>query len=220
MKLNHKIFESEGQLIKYALGEQWSALSAKTQARFETDPTHEAEKEYTGVMSEVDCSLAGKIFAYCTGFLGAPLIPYKEQNVPIHVRVYKRQGNAAIYKQRTYFFKNHPAFTVQSHMVLAPNGEFQEYSSYGLGMRIELAAKEGGLYFYGRGYFLKVWKFIIPIPLVLSPGHVIITHHDYEEDAFRVRIEMRHPWFGKMFVQDGIFRDYDSTHAIHNICTR
>ncbi len=88
--------KTEGQLIKAALGDRWSELSRKTQARFEADPTHEIPKEYIGDMSVVKCSWLGMIFAQFARFIGGPLIPYSEHDVPIDVTVFKKLDNPAI----------------------------------------------------------------------------------------------------------------------------
>lgn len=199
--------KTEGQLIKAALGDKWQNLSPKTQARFEIDPTHEIPKEYVGEMTEVGCSWVGALLANMTRLIGAPLIPYSEKNVPIDVTVFKKPENPAIYKKRTYRFKNHKPFTVLSWMKLGAKGQFQEFVGFGLGMNMILDAKDQKLCFLGQGYFLEIFGFCIPIPFFLSPGKALIIHSDHGDNAFRVRIEMRHPWFGLMYMQDGVFRD-------------
>jgi len=193
---------TEGQLIRTALGEAWCNLSPKTQKRFENDPERQ---EYIGLMSEVSCTRLGKMMAAFAKLFGSPLIPHSGRDVPIEVLVYKKPGNSDIFKKRTYFFKNTPPFTVQTHMHVNERGEFMEYAGLGLGLKMAVRAKDGKLYFHGLGYGLSVGKYLLPIPAFLSPGIAFIEHSDYGEKQFRVRIEMRHPWFGVMFIQDGVF---------------
>lgn len=199
--------KTEGQLIKSALGQKWSNLSDKTKCRFEADPSNEAPKHYSGNMSEVSCSKVGMLLAYIARFVGGPLIPYSGRNVPIDVIVFKKPNDPAIYKKRTYYFQNRKPFTVQSKMLVNESGEFYEFAGFGLGMKMELNAKNDMLFFEGRKYCLKIGTLSITIPLFLSPGKAFIQHSDYGDDAFQVHIEMQHPWFGLMYVQDGIFRD-------------
>jgi hypothetical protein len=199
--------ETEGQLIKLALGEQWNNLSAKIQARFEDEPSASKPKEYDGVMTEVSCSKLGKLMTYFTRLINAPLIPYCEKNVPIEVKVYKESGNPIDHKSRIYYFTGKKPFKVHSAMSLNNKGEFEEYVNSWLGMKMKVYAAEGNLYFEGMSYFVKIANWRLPIPLLISPGRAYIKHSDYGDDSFLVRIEMKHPLFGMMFLQEGIFKE-------------
>lgn len=196
--------KTEEQLIKSALGLEWCNLSPKTQARFKAYP--DADIEYTGLMSEIHCSLAGKIFANIARIFGSPLVPYSGHDIPIHVVVYKKPGKSDIFKKRTYYFPEKPPFSVETYMHLNAHGEFVEYASLGLGMIMKLNARDGNLYFYGKQYVLDIGRLRIRIPAWLTPGIATVLHTDYGSEQFRVRIEMKHQWLGVTFVQDGIFK--------------
>jgi hypothetical protein len=204
---NNPNIETEGQLIKLALGEQWKNLSAKTQARFENEPTYTKPKEYDGMMTEVRCSKLGKLFTYITRLINAPLIPYCQKQVPIEVKVYKEAGDPSVHKSRVYYFTGKKPFKVHSAMSLNSKGEFEEYVNSWLGMKMKVYAVAGNLHFEGTNYFIKVAGFRLPIPIIFSPGWASIKHSDYGDDSFLVRIEMIHPWFGLMFLQEGIFKE-------------
>ncbi|NDE89809.1 MAG: DUF4166 domain-containing protein [Alphaproteobacteria bacterium] len=205
--LNDPNIKTEGQLIKLALGEQWKNLSSKTQARFEQDPLYTEPKEYDGVMTEVRCSPLGKLFAYCAKLINAPLIPYCQTNVPIDVKVYKENGDPSIHKSRVYYFTGRKPFQVHSYMALNRKNEFEEYVNSWLGMTMNVYAINGNLHFETTHYFIKIAEWRLPIPMIFSPGKAMIKHSDYGDDRFEVRIEMIHPWFGLMFLQEGIFKE-------------
>lgn len=196
---------TEGQLIRSALGAQWSCLSPATQKRFETDPNQPVF--YEGMMSEVRCSLLGKVIALVGKCFGSPLIPHSGEHVPIHVMVYKKPDHPDIFKKRTYDFPAKPPFTVETRMCTDSDGQFIEYAGLGLGMIMGLSAQEGRLYFHGTRYVWDTPLGRIPVPAWMSPGLAQVEHRDHEPGRFRVRIEMRHPWFGVTFVQDGIFKE-------------
>ncbi len=194
---------TEGQLIKTALGSAaWCNLSPEIQKRFETDP--DTVVEYNGVMSEVYCSYIGRMIAFICKFFGSPLVPYNGKNIPIHVMVYKKDKD--IFKKRTYYFPGKSPFTVKTRMHVDASGKFIEYANLSLGMVMTLHASEGNLYFRGHRYVLSIGSLHIPIPTWTTPGIVNVKHADYEPKQFRVRIEMRHPWFGITFMQDGVFK--------------
>lgn len=199
--------ETEGQLIKTALGDNWNHLSPKVQKRFEYEPQPDKPKEYVGEMSEISCSMMGVLFAYFGRLFKAPLIPYSGNSVPIEVKVYKKANRPEIYKTRTYYFKGKKPITVQSAMSLSENNVFTEMVNSWLGMTMQVLTKDGNLYFEGKKYFVKIGSKLIAIPTVLSPGIAYVEHQDYEDESFRVKIEMIHPWFGRMFLQDGVFKE-------------
>ena len=199
--------EYEQDLIKRAIGEKWELLSKRMQARFEEESLSDAPKKYKGEMLDIQCSFLGSVLANFMRPIGSPLLPYNEKNVPIDVKVYKNETEGIIFKERIYHFKNRRPFKVLSWMVVNTEGQIQEFIGFGLGMRMALDVRQETLFFKGAGYFLKLGRFNIPIPLFLSPGEVLVEHSDHGDAAFRVRIEMKHPWFGQMYLQDGIFKE-------------
>ncbi len=198
-------FVTEGQLVRAALGPEWCNLSDKTQKRFETDP--DTPVEYSGVMSEISASFAGKLFALMGKLFGSPLLLHSGIDIPIEVVVYKKPECADIFKKRTYYFPNRSPVIVETRMHLTKTGGFIEYADLGMGMMMNLNARNGVLYFYGQQYVLNIGIGLLPIPTWLSPGIAVVEHSDYGVNQFRVRIEMRHPWFGVTFVQDGVFQE-------------
>lgn len=197
-------FVTEGQLIRSALGAQWNALSPATQKRFATDP--DSPVAYDGIMTEVWCSRFGRFMAVAARMFGSPLVARKGTDVPIDVLVYKKPGNTAICKKRRYHFPDGHHVTVETRMGMTRGGEFIEYAGMGLGMVMSVGARDGKLYFTGKRYVLDLGFIAIPVPAFATPGIATVEHQDHGDDAFRVRIEMRHPWFGTTFLQDGIFR--------------
>ena len=197
----------EGKLIRTALGEDWNDLPENIRNRFAENPDIEKPVFYDGNMTEVTTSLAGKIFAFFSRILGAPLLPYSGTNVPIDVKVFSDPGTDDVIKQRTYHFPDKKPFTVHSRMTLNAKEKFLECVGMGLAMRMDIFAKDDALHFQSTGYSWTCGKFTVNIPLFMTPGNTHITHTDIDDERFRVRIEMTHPWFGTMFLQDGVFKE-------------
>lgn len=197
----------EGKLIRTALGDDWYALPENIRNRFSENPDIDKPVAYDGNMTEVTTSISGKIFAFFSRILGAPLLPYSGKNVPIDVKVFGETGTDDVIKQRTYHFPGKKPFTVSSRMTLNEKEEFLECVGMGLAMRMDIFAKDDALHFQSTGYSWSCGRFKINIPLFMTPGNAHITHTDIDDDRFRVRIEMVHPWFGTMFLQDGVFKE-------------
>lgn len=208
---------TEGQLIKAAIGTDWNNLSKTIQRRFEANPDSDTPLLYEGTMTEIKTSKPGLVFAFFARLLGAPLLPYSGTNIPIDVKVYTEPGKQDIFKQRTYYFPERKPATVHSRMRLDNNGEFLECVGMGLAMQMNIYAKEKALHFDSEEYQWKMLGFTIPIPLFLTPGKTHIQHTDNTDGSFRVRITMCHPWFGEMFLQDGVFREVCETENAQNL---
>jgi len=198
---------SEGQLIKAAIGEDWNNLSESIQQRFETNPDTEAPLFYDGTMTEIVTSPAGRVFAFFARLIGAPLLPYSGKNIPIKVKVYSQPDRQDIFKQRTYYFPGRKPVTVHSRMQLNQEDEFLECVGLGLAMQMHIYAEEGALHFESTNYQWEILGIKILLPLFLTPGKTHIKHTDNTDGSFRVCITMRHPMFGVMFLQDGIFKE-------------
>jgi hypothetical protein len=89
-------------------------------------------------------------------------------------------------------------------------GEVLEYVGAGLGMKLRVFEKNGSLHFESDGYFWDIGICRIPLPELLSPGHTYLKHMNESESSFKIRIDIEHKLFGKMFVQIGSFREVTS----------
>lgn len=200
---------SEGQLFKSQVGENWKNLSPNIQKRFDTDPPHNKPLKYDGIMTRVECSVLGKIFANLIRFSGA-LLPYSGTNVPVDIEVYTKPDRLDIFKNRVYFFPSKKPFTFKSNMCLDKNGDVLEFVGFGLGMKIIVFEKEGNLHFKDNGYFWQIGRLRIPLPRLLTPGNTYLIHSDMGEKQFGILIDITHPLFGRMYYQEGIFNHKES----------
>ena len=201
-------YSSEGELFKHLLGSEWNNLHPDIQKRFEKNPSPGTPLKYTGLLEELSCSRWGKFIGHITKpFISGALIPYTEYDVPVDIQVYTKDGSSNIYKERIYRLVNRRPIKFTSYMRQSSKGDVLEYVGFGLGMKLIVFVKDSNLHFKSDGYFWDIGIFRIPIPDIFSPGATYLTHVNEGPNQFRIRIDITHIFFGKMFVQAGVFTE-------------
>lgn len=200
---------SEGELFKKTLGAKWQQLHPDIRRRFDKNPPPGQRLYYTGTLTELRCSFAGKLLAYLTRpLIGGALLPYTDADFPVDIEVYSEPGNPAIFKQRLYRLNDRKPARFTSYMLGGPRGEVYEYVGGGLGMKLRLRVEtDGNLHFTSDGYFWHLFGRRIPVPGLFTPGKTFLVHRNDAPDRFNIRIEIRHCLFGTTFVQAGAFRE-------------
>ena len=204
----NQVFSSEGELFKKIMGPRWDGLHSDIKKRFDKNPTPGKPLRYTGVLEELSCSFWGKLLGHITTpLIKGALIPYTEFDFPVDIQVYTKEGCPHIFKERTYKLKKRKPIMFTSYMKESSKGEVLEYVGMGLGMKLIVFEKDSNLHFKSDGYFWDIGLFRIPVPDLLSPGKTYLTHINEGSDQFRIRIDITHSLFGKMFVQAGVFSE-------------
>jgi hypothetical protein len=199
---------SEGELFKKIMGPQWLNLHPDIQRRFDKNPAHGKPLRYEGTLEELSCSLWGKILAHMTmPLVKGALLPYRAANFPVDIQVYSRAGCPYLFKHRLYKLPGRKPVEFTSYMKESEKGEVLEYVGAGLGMKLLVFEKEGNLHFRSDGYFWDIGLCRIPLPHILTPGDTYLVHINEGGDRFRIRIDITHRLFGKMYVQAGVFQE-------------
>ncbi len=199
---------SEGELFKKILGEEWEKLHPNIQTRFERNPALTKPLYYTGYLSQLTSSIFGKILGYLSlPFLKGALIPFDDFDFPVDIQVYSKPNDPSIFKQRIYHLHGRKPIQFTSYMRESKDGEVLEYVGIGLGMKLVLFVKDRDLYFTSNGYFWQILGWRIPLPDLLTPGKVFLSHCNDNPGQFNIRIEIKHAMFGTSFTQIGVFHE-------------
>lgn len=194
-----------GSLIKQHLGEDWDKLHPDVQQRFSKDPDIGETILYRGKI-DTKCSCTGWLFAHFTRIVGNPLTPYEGKHIPLDVRLFRKNGTDGICWQRTYHFPDKKPYIVISIKKSGRHGEMLECVGGGFGMVLDVYAENQQLHFKSTRYFWRLGHFRLPLPHFITPGETHVIHADKGEGNFRFTIGMTHPWLGRTFFQDGLFR--------------
>ncbi len=212
MPRDTEFLKSEGELFKKIMGKEWLRLHPDIQKRFEKNPVPGSPLKYRGSLEELSCSFWGKLLGYLTmPLIRGALIPYTARNVPVDIEVYSKQNCPYIFKQRTYKLPGRRPIQFTSCMKESEKGEVLEYVGAGLGMKLIVFEKDSNLHFKSDGYFWDTGLCRIPLPDILTPGNTYLMHINEGDNQFRIRIDIDHVLFGKMFVQAGVFQEVEKT---------
>jgi len=182
--------------------EGWDRLPAAVRRRF--GPEHR-ETVYAGRM-DLHCSPVGRLFAWLSRLVGAPLTHIRRTGVPAYVRVHD-DGQGGMVWERRFAVWGQDAARIRSTKERGSDGGLFERTDGGLGMALDVFEHEGALVFQSRRYELVVGRWRLAVPMLLTPGICRVTHTDLGGGRFRFTLEMTHPLWGRTFHQTGVFTD-------------
>lgn len=188
------------------LGEDaWSRLAASVRQRFGELPAPGRSARYAGRYSVIRRSLVGWVFAQACRLIGTPLPAGAGRNVPALVTVAREAVGEGVVWRRAYRFRRgeRVCTTVKRHDAKAG---LLECVGRRFGMVLRLSEEQGALHFRSIRFFWRLGRRRLTWPLWLSPGAMHVTHADLGRGRFRFLLNVRHPWFGETFHQDGIFQ--------------
>lgn len=180
-------------MFKELISEQWNLLDPFLQKHF-------------GLEDGESISLQGEMTVRHGGMIKLlmPLIRLTGALVPIEgedfmVSVENRRIGDTFHWHRQ-FKKDNQVYTFDSKMVQSGSNMI-EFVGFGLGLRMSLKVKDGGLIFEDKGYVLKLGPVLIPIPLhsLLGRSYIEESQALSGEDDLNMKFIIRHPWFGFSF---------------------
>ena len=186
----------------------WDGLPAAIRKRFGKKLKGGLSVAYQGKVVAMRMNLAGRILAHAARAIGAPL-PYDMSSVdqPAVVTVTEDIAGKGQFWIRQYGRQaGFPQVVHSSKRFAGPTG-LEEYLGYGIGMALKVSAEDDALLFKSDHYFIQAFGLRLRLPRILSPGALVIGHHDLGEGEFRFSLNLRHRLFGELIFQDAIFRD-------------
>ena len=175
----------------------WASLPAALRRRFGVG---HGPARYEGAM-DLECSRAGRWFAWLVRPFGGPLPTAPGRAVPVSVDVQSTAGGVLWSRQLG------PAQMVRSVKSPGPGGTVVERTTGGLGMVLDVSVDAGALVFSSRSFFFAVGPWRVPIPAILTPGQCRVEHRAVDADRFRFTLTMVHPLWGTTSRQTGVFTD-------------
>lgn len=186
----------------------WNSLPAAVRHRFGKRLQGGVSVAYQGKVVAMKMNLAGWILAHAARVVGSPL-PYDLSSVdqPAVVTVTEDIAGSGQFWIRQYGRKaGFPQVVHSSKRFCGPTG-LEEYLGYGIGMALKVRVEGNALLFKSDHYFVRAFGVRIRLPRALSPGALVIGHHDLGEGQFRFSLDLKHRLFGQMIFQDAVFND-------------
>lgn len=210
MKLNHISIshDRDDRFFQLVGAQKWQTLPKAVRRRFGKRLNGGASVAYQGRVESMRMTFAGRLLAHAARLIGAPL-PYDLSSVdqPAVVTVTEDIAGSGQFWIRQYGRKaGFPQVVHSSKRFAGPTG-LEEYIGCGIGMALNVCVQGQDLLFKSDHYFVQVFGYRVRLPRVLSPGALVIGHHDMGGGQFRFSLDLNHRFLGQMIYQDALFND-------------
>lgn len=191
-------------VLKQALKEEWHTLAPVIRAHYGFQPFTSQRIRLEGRMHNISHSALAKLLIPFARIAGA-LIPYQGKDVPVRVVNRSHPDRPGYYWERVFLFPHRRPFPFPSRMMCSGDHEITEYVRFGLGIRLNLTVKDGGLIEEDHGYVWTVGRISIPLPLNSLMGRVLIEEMPVSPEEYNMSMALVHPTFGQTSAYNGTF---------------
>jgi len=91
-------------------------------------------------------------------------------------------------------------------MIQVEGNEVIEIMRFGIGWRMNYLWQDGKVILKHKGYTMKLFGRYIPLPLTTILGEGYAEEVAVDDETFSMFVEIRHPWWGKIYEYKGQFR--------------
>ncbi|MGR4862369.1 DUF4166 domain-containing protein [Caulobacter sp. LARHSG274] len=186
-------------------GEAWARLPAAVRERFGKRMGPGAAVTYVGEIVESRRAWPGWLLAQLCRLIGGPLPLHDDVGAAAVVTVTEDARSGGQFWTRIYGRAAGFPQVIHSSKRFAGATGLEEYLGCGFGIALTVSADTQALHFHGHHYFLALG----PVRLKLPPwlGALTISHVDRGDGGFAFVLALRHPLFGDIINQTGLFRE-------------
>jgi Domain of unknown function (DUF4166) len=185
----------------------WSRLPPAVRQRFSKRFDAGVSVTYAGEIVESRRTRLGQLFAQLCRPIGAPLPLYDDVAVPAVVTIIEDGATGGQFWTRMYGrTSGFPQVIHSSKRFAGPTG-LEEYLGCGFGIALTVSADAQALHFHSDHYFVALGAVRLRIPRWLAPGALTISHIERGDGWFAFVLALRHPLFGEVIRQTGLFRE-------------
>lgn len=195
--------------------EEWAALPERVRLRFSIKARKGDSIVYRGVTTELKQNFAGRVLTEAARVIGAPLpLDKRSEDRPAIVAITEDPGRDGQVWTRLYARgAGFPQSVNSSKRFSGPTG-LEEHVGGGVSMSLILSVEDGALFFSSVDYYFTILGARLKLPKAMTPGRMVIGHHDLGDGAFAFTLTLTHRLFGVMIAQTTIF--HDLTEADHD----
>ncbi len=193
--------------------EAWADLPTAVRNRFTKRIGCGDAALYRGHVIHTRMNAAGWLLAHACRLAGAPLpLDHGNAGAAAVVSVTEDAHGDGQFWLRQYARRG-PGFPQVIHSTKRFGGATgcEEWVSAWLGMSLRVRGAEDGIVFESDRYLLRAGRLRIPLPRWLTPGQLIVGHHDRGDGLFDFTLELRHRLFGTLLDQRIRFTDMKET---------
>jgi Domain of unknown function (DUF4166) len=185
----------------------WSRLPHAVRRRFSHRLDAGRTVTYAGVMTDSRKNWFGWVLTQLCRVIGAPLPLHDDVGTAAAVTVTEDAAGGGQFWTRMYTRRRgFPQVIHSSKRFAGPTG-LEEYLGCGVGIALSVSADERALHFHSDHYFVAIGPVRLRLPRWLAPGDLTISHVDQGDEWFAFILTLRHPAFGEVIRQTGVFRE-------------
>lgn len=207
-----KLIEADNNttpIFKTILGEKWNQLPEIMQKHYANRPY---SNDITTVEGTLDVMCAGPIKWFSPLFrLMGSVPPFNEKNVPVTVQFKSNEYTKEFHFNRVFHFKNRKPYCFKSRMVHTSGNEVIETMCFGFGWKMHFLWENNRIKLQHKGYVLKLFGHFIPLPLTMLLGAGNAVETAINNESFEMRMNITHPWWGKIYGYNGRFHMVKNT---------
>ena len=134
------------------------------------------------------------------------LVPYQENGVKTIV-TYSSEADSRLFAfDRIFYFSGREAYNFSSRMLQIKDNVVIEIFKLNLVWKMKYVYEENKVRLLHRGYFLKIHKLFIPLPLEAIIGKGYAQEYALSDDEFAMKMQLVHYLFGVFFEYSGKFK--------------
>ena len=191
-------------IFQSVFAEQWQELPPVMHKHYANRPYCDDVVTVEGKM-DVEFGWLVRLLSPFLRVFGA-LVPYQGKDIPVTVQFRSEPDSAAYCLDRTFNFTNKKPYVFYSKMVVIKRDIIVEFMKYGIGWKHCYSYNDDKVKLEHLGYVWKIFGRIIPIPLGLFLGCGYAEEEALDQNNFRMKMNITHPMFGKMYEYKGRFK--------------
>jgi len=196
---------SEHLIIFQAIfGEQWSQLPIVFKRHYENRAYSQDKTSVKGKMTIQSKGIL-KWFGPIMGMLRM-LPPYPAKDIPITVDYLSYPDSNAFYMQRIFYYPDRSPFIFNSKMLPQGDNVLVELTQCNFGWKMAYEYDGSCVKLVHRGFVIKFFKWVIPLPAEWIIGRCNAEEVAISDNAFSMKMQFTHPWFGVLYEYFGNFK--------------
>ncbi len=202
--MSDKTAGTEDPIFKSVFGGDWDKLPPVMRRHYANRPYHDDVVIVEGSMN-VESSLAGRLFSPLFRLAGT-LVPYEGRHIPATVLFVSDTRSNAFRFDRIFHFPGREPYRFRSTMIPAGGGDIIELMRFGIGWQAHYKWNGKKILLTHKGYALKTGNRLISLPLDRIIGRGSAEETPVDDDTFSMKMEIRHPLWGRVFSYSGTFK--------------
>jgi len=184
-------------------GESWSSMPCVFHKHYANRPYSTDVTKTVGLM-KIEMSRTLRLLAPLFG-LTKTLVPFTGEDIRCEVNFESEINSRAFWFNRVFHFPNRKPYVFRSKLVPIGENRVIEYTKSGIGWVATYEFAKEQVRLHHIGYVISILGQDFKLPLEWVFGKSTAFEEAVDENSFGMKMEIRHPVFGKIYGYEGRF---------------